>query len=410
MSDARGSLAGLLHNGADVRGVVRDIARALATFHLNADCSYAVAEAGRADTVRERWGTALAVLRDHAPGCMDLDRIELVAELAAEYVEGRVALFGHRALTDRIVECHGGTTGDDIVALTPDVVVRPRDSASAASRHMDVLSEVAAVALELEYLGHASASTQLLRDYAEFTADTFPASLAHHYIAQRAVVRSGAASARSVGDEPAAGEAVGMLDLALRHLRAAQVTWLMVGGPPGVGKSSVAARLADKLGWTVIRSDEVRRQLLGERSWPASEWLSEQFSSDNTAAVYIEMVRRAELLGGMGESVAMDATWSSAPLREMTVAAARTARCLHVSVQCDAPSSVADRRVERRIAAGPDIAAATVAIARRVRECFDPWPDAIVVNTSQPLDESVDHALASATSAVAGRRASPSPP
>jgi predicted kinase len=128
----------------------------------------------------------------------------------------------------------------------------------------------------------------------------------------------------------------------------------------------------------------------------ASEWLSEHFSPGRRAGVYREIIRRAELLGGMGESVVMDATWSSADPRALAGAAARTARCALVALRCDVPAHVAEHRVAHRIAAGTDISMATVAVARQIAARFEPWPDAVVIGTGQPLAD----ALSSAVTAI----------
>jgi hypothetical protein len=50
--------------------------------------------------------------------------------------------------------------------------------------------------------------------------------------------------------------------------------------------------------------------------------------------------------------------------------------------------------VARRIAAGTDISLATVAIARRIRESFEPWPDAVVISSGEPVAETLTEALA----------------
>jgi predicted kinase len=56
-----------------------------------------------------------------------------------------------------------------------------------------------------------------------------------------------------------------LLAQARRHLEASAVRLVVVGGLPGTGKSTLAAGLADALGATVIRSDEVRKELAGLR-------------------------------------------------------------------------------------------------------------------------------------------------
>jgi predicted kinase len=105
------------------------------------------------------------------------------------------------------------------------------------------------------------------------------------------------------------------------------------------------------------------------------------------------MVRRAELLGRMGESVVIDATWSSAALRALADEGARSARCGLVALRCDVPAQVAENRVARRIAAGTDISMATVAIARQISKSFEPWPSAMVIGTGEPAAEALTHAV-----------------
>jgi hypothetical protein len=40
---------------------------------------------------------------------------------------------------------------------------------------------------------------------------------------------------------------------------------ILVGGLPGTGKSAPAGALADRLGWTVLNSDRIRKELAGVR-------------------------------------------------------------------------------------------------------------------------------------------------
>jgi hypothetical protein len=38
---------------------------------------------------------------------------------------------------------------------------------------------------------------------------------------------------------------------------------------------------------------------------------------------------------------------------------------------------------------------ATVAIARRIREAFDPWPDAVVISTGESVAAALEEAITS---------------
>jgi aminoglycoside phosphotransferase family enzyme/predicted kinase len=390
-------LSTLLREGTDVRPELREIARTMATFHLRADCGPRVAAAGTAIALSRRWGEVLSTLGRFTGTVLDRAIVDRVAGLAAEYIDGRNALFEHRVATDKIVDGHGDLLADDIFCLEDGPAILDCLEFNDELRCCDVVSDVASLAMECERLGHPELGEEFLREYASYTADSFPASLADHYVAYRAVVRCEVACLRhEQGALDAADQARQLLDIALRHLIRARVVWVLVGGPPGAGKSTIAAGLGDALGWTVLRSDRLRRELTVATWQGTSEWLSEHFSPGRRAGVYREIIRRAELLGGMGESVVMDATWSSADPRALAGAAARTARCALVALRCDVPAHVAEHRVAHRIAAGTDISMATVAVARQIAARFEPWPDAVIIGTGQPLAD----ALSSAVTAI----------
>ena len=394
MPDAR-RLSALMAVGQDARHELREIARTMATFHLSAHCGPRIAVAGEPKAVAERWHGALTTVARFAATVLDGTALDSVACLADEYIAGRSTLFEQRIATDKVVDGHGDLLADDIFCLSTGPAILDCLEFSDELRYCDVLSDVASLAMDCERLGHRELGEYFLREYATYTADSFPASLAHHYIAYRAMVRCEVACLRhEQGAEDAAEQARTLLGIAHRHLVLGRVTWVLIGGPPGAGKSTLASALADALGWAVLRSDEVRREVT-DGTWQAtSEWLSDHFSTSTTISTYHELIRRAELLAEMGESVIIDATWASAPLREFALRSAANARCAHVALLCDAPAHVAEHRVARRIAAGTDISLATVAIARRIRESFEPWPDAVVISSGEPIAETLTEALA----------------
>jgi predicted kinase len=171
-------------------------------------------------------------------------------------------------------------------------------------------------------------------------------------------------------------------------------TMVVVGGPPGSGKTTVAAALARVRGWTVIRSEAVRREVVGGQPWSGPpEWLAARFSPAETERTYHELVRRARALLETGQSVVLDATWSTEAEREIAETAAKTTGSAFVALQCQAPPHVAERRVGRRIAGGEDIRSATVAIVRRIAQSFVPWPQARIIDSGAPLAETLDIAL-----------------
>jgi uncharacterized protein len=388
-------LGALIAAGVDFRAEIREIARTLAVFHLRANCAPLIAQSASPEAIAARWHGSLAVVERFIGTVVDAGTVAAVRALADEYIAGCRPLFVRRMATDKVVDGHGDLLADDIFCLSSGPRILDCLEFSDELRYCDVVSDVASLAMDCERLGAPQLGELLLHEYTTYTADIFPRSLADHYIAYRAMVRCEVACLRhEQGDAGSADTARLLLDLAHSHCRLARPTMVLVGGPPGVGKSTVAAALGGNLGWTVLRSDEVRGEVLGGDKWAgSSEWLSARFSAAATEATYTEMVERAGRLLGLGESVVLDATWAAPPRRDEAERVSRDSHASFVALLCDAPASIAERRVARRIAAGSDISMATVAVARQIAESFAPWPHAARLNTAAPIAETVSQAL-----------------
>jgi aminoglycoside phosphotransferase family enzyme len=388
-------LGTLIAAGVDVSAEIREIARTLAAFHLSANCGPLIAQSATPAAMAERWHGSLAVVERFTGTVLEARAVAAVRALADDYIAGCTPLFVRRMATDKVVDGHGDLLADDIFCLSSGPRILDCLEFSDELRYCDVVNDVASLAMDCERLGAPQLGDLLLHEYTTYTADIFPSSLADHYVAYRAMVRCEVACLRHEEGDPASADTARLLlDLAHSHCRLARPTMVLVGGPPGVGKSTVAAALGDVLGWTVLRSDEVRRDVLGAEQWVGpSEWLSARFSAAATDATYGEMVERAGMLLGLGESVVLDATWAAPSRREEAERVARDSHGSFVALRCDAPAHIAERRVARRIAAGSDISMATVAVARQIADSFAPWPQATRLDTAAPVDDTFSQAV-----------------
>jgi predicted kinase len=153
---------------------------------------------------------------------------------------------------------------------------------------------------------------------------------------------------------------------------------VLIGGPPGTGKSTVADELGRRLGWTVVRSDEVRKEAPGLRPTDAAvaaygEGLYAPAVTDTT---YAELLRRADVATSRGESVVLDASWSAAAQRARGHCLARATRSELVELCCRCPAELATTRLTDRLAHRTDASDATVDVADRIRTDFAAWPGA----------------------------------
>jgi uncharacterized protein len=380
-------LSALVEAGEPAGPAVRQVARILAAQHADSRRSPQISQRGSRDAVRQRWHDNVDELRAAARGDLVL-RIDLekTALLADRFLAGRQPLFDARIRAGRVVDGHGDLLAGDIFCLDDGPRILDCLDFDDQLRWLDGLDDAAFLAMDLEQLGAPDLAEEFTRWYGEYSGDPAPGALRHHYVAYRAVVRSKVACIRAgQGDRAAPGQARHLLAAALRHLRAGAVTLVMIGGPPGTGKSALAGAMADRLGFTVISSDRIRKELAGiapDEHVPA-EYHTGIYTRSWTEHTYAEMLSRTAGLLGLGESVVLDATWTSARHRQAAAATAGRAEADLVQLRCTCPPEVIASRIVSRVGGLSD---ATPMIAAQLAAEQEPWPEADVIDTSGPTD------------------------
>ncbi|HET6951729.1 MAG TPA: AAA family ATPase [Acidimicrobiales bacterium] len=389
-------LATLVAAGADVDDDLWHLAHLIAAFHAEAERSTDADRAAGRDALAARWRANTESLLAHGQGIVDLDEVLEVDALAARYLAGRGPLFEARVRDGHALDGHGDLLAEDIFLLPDGPRVLDCIEFDDGLRWGDALADVAFLAMDLERLGRPDLAARFLAAYREHAGDTWPPSLAHHHIAYRAQVRAKVGAIRACQGGATADETRALLGLARRHLDAGAVRLVVVGGLPGTGKSTLAAGLADALDASVLRSDELRKELAGipaPRPAPAA-YGEGLYRPEATAATYREMLRRTEIGLGLGQSVVLDASWSAEPWRAAARAVAQRTCADVVELRCTTSPEVAAERIRRRRAAGGDPSDATPDIAARMAEVADPWPGAATVDTGRGPAEALVAALA----------------
>jgi uncharacterized protein len=392
-------LAAQVRAGVDVHDGVRQVARLVAAFHERAATSAEIADAGSVASVERNWEDNFRQMAPFAGAVLDPELAGRVELLARRYLEGRGALFARRVASGMVRDGHGDLLAEDVFLLDDGPRVLDCIEFDDRLRWGDVLADVAFLAMDLERLGAPDLAVRFLDWYREFSGHPHPTSLAEHYVAYRAHVRAKVACLRHAqGDQGAAVEAADLLSLCLRHLERGRVRMALVGGLPGTGKSTLAAGLADAAGWSLLRSDEVRRDL-GRNAGPAA-YRTGAYSDASVEVTYRELLARARTALGLGESVVLDASWRHDAWRTMARRVAEETCADVVELRCEAPAEVAAARIAARSGGLSDARPETLAA---MTADFDGWPEATAVDTTGNPVTAVAAALAAASGRFAGK-------
>lgn len=388
-------LSACLGRGEDVTDDVREVARAIAGLHEASPPAGERGRLGSVSAIRRLWDDGFGQIAASPGSVLDRSKVTRLEQLVHRYLDGRTALFDHRVAAGWIRDGHGDLQADDIFLLGDGPRILDCLDFSDDLRWGDALGDVAFLAMDLERLGHAELANEFLDWHREFTADNWPASLAHHYVAQRAFVRAKVLDIRCAqGDATVRDDANAFLDLAVRHAEAGRVRLVLIGGLPGTGKSTVAAGLSDARAVTVLRTDELRPPPPAAAGATETGYGEGRYNPASVAANYESLLRRAQDVLQLGESVVLDASWSADAMRASARAVAAATSSDVVEIVCQAPSAVAAQRMAIRSSSGDDPSEATPSVAAAMAAGFDPWPEATVLDTDRPIDACVGAALA----------------
>lgn len=382
-------LASLVTRGEDVEPVLDRIAEVLADFHDRAERSRRISMLGKPDAIHQRWTDNFPTLHRHIGAAVPAESVRRVESLAAEYLAGRAPLFAGRVEEGCIVDGHADLLADDIFWVDNHPVLLDCLEFTDELRFLDRIDDAAFLAMDLEFLGRTDLSDYFLNRYVAYSRDNAPSSLRDFYIAYRATVRAKVDCVQLTQGKPgAAAAAARHLSIAVSHLEAGAVRLALVGGGPGSGKSTLALALAEQVGAVVISTDDVRKELLGSGhlSGEPGALGTGLYSAANVAAVYREVLRRAGLFLGNGQSVILDGTWRDAKARAEARRLAADRLAPIAEIHCVVADDVAAERIRSRAPgnsdATPQLAAALTA------EGFD-WDTAQRIDTAMPLLECV---------------------
>ena len=125
----------------------------------------------------------------------------------------------------------------------------------------------------------------------------------------------------------------------------------------------------------LLSSDLLRKELAGiDPATPApADFGQGLYDGPHTAATYAELLRRAEVLLGRGESVVLDASWTDARHRATAEHLADHTRSRLIRLACQATAETTGRR-----------------LGTRTHKTSDPWPETICVPIHRTLAESLE--------------------
>ncbi len=287
-------------------------------------------------------------------------------------------LFRARKHTGKIRECHGDMHLANMALFEDKVTIFDALEFNENLRWIDVQSELAFLAMDLDYRGLTELGWLLLSGYLESSGDYAGLKVFRHYKVYRAVVRAKVAGLRAqqcadgtAEHEEALAEVLAHVRLAHALLETGSSTPIVVThGLSGSGKSWLSERLLRVIGAVRVRSDVERRRLAEAGDLERDKL----YSPSAVTRVYERLAEHARAIVESGYPVIVDATFLKRKHRLLFLSLARELGVPFVILSVHAPERILEARVEGRRAGGGDVSEATVDVLhaqRRDLEALD---------------------------------------
>jgi aminoglycoside phosphotransferase family enzyme/predicted kinase len=383
---------------------VDELVRVLDRFHAAAAVAEPGGRYGSPEQVRAPLLQSLDELQgrgDSAEGGARLH--ELRAWEAAAFQRLR-PLFTQRLAQGRVRECHGDLHLGNVTVADGHSIVFDGIDFNDDFRWIDVMSEIAFMAMDLHAHGLTRLAHRFINGYLELCGDYAGVPVLNYYRVHRALVRAkvhGLRAAQCSAGQGAAADAERAaaeryLQLALsfcRHERAGGVL-MLTHGFSGSGKSTLTQGLLEIVGAIRIRSDVERKRLagLGPLDRGHTEPDAGLYGPDTTAATYVRLGQLATPVLEGGFHAILDATFLMRTQRDAArqLAARLGVRCAVLAFE--ASPEALRQRLRERASQGFDASDADEAVLR------------LQMSKAQPLqDDETGAVFRSPTVAAAGR-------
>ncbi len=372
------------------------IARKIADFHAAIAVAAGDSPFGTSQRVHQPVAENFAQIRAQRgiPPHPELDELERWSE--REY-RARQAAFAARKAQGCIRECHGDLHLGNIVLLDGEAVPFDGIEFNENLRWIDVVSEAAFLAMDLQDRQQPRLARRFLNAYLEQTGDYAGLAVLRYYLAYRAMVRAKVAAIRAGQSDPAGAEQEGLrnllngyIELAQGYTRPARPFLAITHGLSGSGKTTATQALLEAMEVFRIRSDVERKRLYGLKPEARSDGAG-IYSPEATRRTYDKLAELARGIIRSGFPAIVDAAFLKPRERAAFRELARELGVPFAILDFTAPASLLRERVEQRRRHGHDASEADVAVLEnqlRYGEALDgaERAEVIAVDTGRAID------------------------
>ncbi len=170
------------------RKLVDKMAETIAEFHSKAKTNKRISSFGSISVIKRNWKENYEQTREFVGKTISPEDYRLVREKVDDFIERNASFFKKRVAENRIRDCHGDIHSGNIF-ITDRIYIFDAIEFNDRFRYSDVASDIAFLAMDLDFKGHSNLSSFFVKRYIKYSGDREILRLLPFYKCYRAYVR-----------------------------------------------------------------------------------------------------------------------------------------------------------------------------------------------------------------------------
>ncbi len=349
------------------------VARAIAAFHRGAEQGPRISAFGAPEVIEKNITENFSQTVGFAGDLLGRAAFREIRAHAEGFLHEKRDLLLRRVEEGFIRDCHGDIHSEHI-SINREIEIIDCIEFNERFRYADTISDAAFLSMDLDFHNRADLGRVFEEAYTRASGDIGGMALMAFYKSYRAYVRGKVEGFKAGEDEVSKDQRREARLRAMRYFDLSRVyaggrtspgpRLIIVCGPSGTGKSTLASALGRILWARPLSTDRIRREMegAGERGLSAGApaerpgYGEARYTLEARARTYAEMVRRASEELRSGGTVILDATFSKNSFLETALEAGRKAGLGKedmIVFECTLDRAALFDRVRRREEEGP---------------------------------------------------------
>jgi aminoglycoside phosphotransferase family enzyme len=213
-------LSKLLEQNKVDNKLIDEIAKIIAEFHAKAETNKRISEFGSLVTIETNWNENFDQTREFIGKTISERDFELIHERVEDFMKRNISFFEKRIAEGRIRDCHGDIHSGNIF-VADRIYIFDAIEFNDRFRYSDVTSDIAFLAMDLDFKERTDLSNSFVERYIEYSGDQELTKLLPFYKCYRAYVRGKVTSFKFADSNVSSEEKIAAMKEAKAYFRTA---------------------------------------------------------------------------------------------------------------------------------------------------------------------------------------------